>query len=1028
MNLTQRESASIGIYRPNANSTSSLITTVTITAASRRTFKLMEEDSITLVWCDTNLFRFLPGDYIVDELFGRFVVAAEQTGQWNKTSGGYDYQLKLVSEYWMWNNYLLMYTQEIVSSGGGGGGFIGDEIVPRRHAPGTATGNTKRYEARYHLTGQLQDHVGVVLENVKILNLVANATYTKSISAERRDEVHYICYDGMHICDALTAIANEYETEWWVTRNGNTITIHMEKCESQGNAVVLNTGAPGYEIETLSVSRNQNTYANRIYALGSDKNIPRSYGKAQSDKNYITCKITTFETVSQQGTTPPDPETDPRYTDGHLKPIDDNGEEIDISIPTVEYYRFKDTNHVIAQNMCHMGRVEVTINSASQALFIDGEGYLFYTTCPDAWNVQTGTEFRVNIYDPSNANKPYGLYENKIPESWFADSSDDPSSVYSFGERRLMLPSTYPDEWEDGYIIGGYRRWVQKSILPQQNVVEQVVIFDNIYPKCYLKVTSVKEEAASQKEVFDDGSFIMWNWTRYTIEAVQYPSGDPFKFDAGFTDGKLEATFLSDMDEQDAFYERVTSGTWQPGSNQRLLAGMTFGVGFRIETIDNVKHYYYELVRNEDYGTLLPNDVLKPTIGDVFVLTGWDVKAMKMTGLIESAEDALAMAALEYLQAMEEGQFTFQLGMMTQWALGGSQSDYTLPDPGQKYSLPLPIGNGRKVSRLIGYELKLDMPYDSPQLTVGETEAYSRLKRMERRMSGSVTAGYTSKPSSHMPRVIYFRVYTFLSHVSAVGDVPSRVRIVMPLEIELATDEGYAISNVIVRMDGEVVDGAWDAETNTVLVDAVVGDIEIVADAEWAMPYDAEVEWIQCDGNARINTGIKVTPTTTFHFEMYMPQAELTKQPFGGRSAYQSNALHFANDTRTSGGTNVATWYYGNKSATTTKLLGWHTFDNTAAVNKLVIDNNTTLTITGASMSSTNEDFYLFRMNVGGGSGGNNGDGIKSKGGQMYSGGVLVRDYIPVRKNGVGYLYDRVSGELFGNANESGAFSYGEDV
>ena len=36
---------------------------------------------------------------------------------------------------------------------------------------------------------------------------------------------------------------------------------------------------------------------------------------------------------------------------------------------------------------------------------------------------------------------------------------------------------------------------------------------------------------------------------------------------------------------------------------------------------------------------------------------------------------------------------------------------------------------------------------------------------------------------------------------------------------------------------------------------------------------------------------------------------------------------------------------------------------------------------------------------------------------QMRVGGTLVRDYIPVAKDGVGYFYDRVTGELYGNAN-----------
>ena len=46
---------------------------------------------------------------------------------------------------------------------------------------------------------------------------------------------------------------------------------------------------------------------------------------------------------------------------------------------------------------------------------------------------------------------------------------------------------------------------------------------------------------------------------------------------------------------------------------------------------------------------------------------------------------------------------------------------------------------------------------------------------------------------------------------------------------------------------------------------------------------------------------------------------------------------------------------------------------------------------------------------------------------KIYQLGVLVRDFIPVRKGTVGYLYDRVSGKLFGNAG-TGAFTYGNDL
>ena len=43
-----------------------------------------------------------------------------------------------------------------------------------------------------------------------------------------------------------------------------------------------------------------------------------------------------------------------------------------------------------------------------------------------------------------------------------------------------------------------------------------------------------------------------------------------------------------------------------------------------------------------------------------------------------------------------------------------------------------------------------------------------------------------------------------------------------------------------------------------------------------------------------------------------------------------------------------------------------------------------------------------------------------------YNNGVKVMELIPVRKDGVGYMYDKVSGELFGN-DGTGIFGIGPD-
>lgn len=46
---------------------------------------------------------------------------------------------------------------------------------------------------------------------------------------------------------------------------------------------------------------------------------------------------------------------------------------------------------------------------------------------------------------------------------------------------------------------------------------------------------------------------------------------------------------------------------------------------------------------------------------------------------------------------------------------------------------------------------------------------------------------------------------------------------------------------------------------------------------------------------------------------------------------------------------------------------------------------------------------------------------------KIYQNDNLVRDFIPVRVGTTGYLYDRVSGQLFENSG-SGSFTYGNDV
>ena len=57
----------------------------------------------------------------------------------------------------------------------------------------------------------------------------------------------------------------------------------------------------------------------------------------------------------------------------------------------------------------------------------------------------------------------------------------------------------------------------------------------------------------------------------------------------------------------------------------------------------------FEIVRNEDYGRYLPDDVLFPANSDTYVLYGFDT-AYVSEGLIPDAEDELLKKAKDYVK------------------------------------------------------------------------------------------------------------------------------------------------------------------------------------------------------------------------------------------------------------------------------------------------------------------------------------------------------------------------------------------
>ena len=326
------------------------------------------------------------------------------------------------------------------------------------------------------------------------------------------------------------------------------------------------------------------------------------------------------------------------------------------------------------------------------------------------------------------------------------------------GERRLHLP--LKQSGDNPYYPYRYMELVPQTDMGK--VVEKVVIFDNIFPKMMLKVASVETETKTEEITHDDGSIERRNWEQYKFTVTNDDDTD-FTFNTKYImDGnRLKAAFT----------------TPQQPTSDCMLSGMTFEVGF-----DNLTQVF-TLIRNEDYGAKLPDLYIKPSVGDTLFLTGWNPKAIALLDLVGDAEQELATKGLSYLQAIHDGQFTFTCRMMSSWpfdlcsqpfmsnnAVGDTIlgndlpfyvnnevndqdpandmrfrvsngfTEYALLKEGAKVNvwhdaLPEVDGEHYKTSRIIGYEFKLDMPFDTPTYTVGETDAFSRLKKIEKELT-----------------------------------------------------------------------------------------------------------------------------------------------------------------------------------------------------------------------------------------------------------------------------------------------------
>lgn len=214
---------------------------------SKLSYQLMDHHYIILKFTTATPIYFEIGDSVEIPDFGYFELTSAYFPKHND-SDGYDYEMQMDAYYMAWKNKLCKYR-------------------PQHGAN----------ETSFKLTTTVGVHMNVILGNLKALGLTYNGkefsvdytTYNnKAFDVQKR---FLIEYGSISILDALNAICSEdaLNCEWWIDGS----IIYLGYCEMEGQT----TFEQDVNVLSMSYSESKSTYITRLYAFGSDRNIPKGY-------------------------------------------------------------------------------------------------------------------------------------------------------------------------------------------------------------------------------------------------------------------------------------------------------------------------------------------------------------------------------------------------------------------------------------------------------------------------------------------------------------------------------------------------------------------------------------------------------------------------------------------------------------------------------------------------------------------------------------------------------------------------------
>lgn len=359
------------------------------------------------------------------------------------------------------------------------------------------------------------------------------------------------------------------------------------------------------------------------------------------------------------------------------------------------------------------------------------------------------------------ANRVYGFGSTKnIPTNYYKDAAVDVTK-HGVVERRLMLPTTEECSVENQKLLedNGFELkegYIQVKGLLEDQYKEGIATDEDIYPKNLIKTDKI---TSYEKEVEDDSTTEEGDYikrTFYRVENLTIVNEDGEKTgDMAFR----EAYKLSGQNLHIVFQSGSLSGLdfeceFNPDGVSEVIIdenGKPILVNGKEQI--NPESQVFEIILNEDYGRPLPDNILKPKAGDTFVLYNWDASKLGKT-LVVAASNELLKSVVKSVKKSMIDPTTFTCTADSNYSFNnGNGRFHSLGD--RIRLLVKSLDNKVRESRIIGFEMHLDIPFDSVKYIVGEKPLYSRFASLDSKIEELEMNGNTYQGKGGSGSTIY---------------------------------------------------------------------------------------------------------------------------------------------------------------------------------------------------------------------------------------------------------------------------------